>query len=399
MMIDQDAEYMLSRTASSLRLKHWGVMLASSIIVLIGTVQARGEDYRSRWVVVNELTNENWALTCSIFSLLISTAMIATDVFQSYVPNKKWVDGILTFICTVVCSANVSIVSDPSNGIAVDVNGSVFFGNLYYFTWASFLGSVMLAISFISSATMDIQDDSNHGNNVVTELFQSSPRLRSWFCLMVCSIVVMGASSSIYESQCLHPEENNHSQRPRVYCRRTILGISFGCISTALSLVIITLKISMRWLPFLFLIEFGGGILLFVMFGFGVAFITSDMGPGSPLGNLYYFSWLTFGLTFVIASSCYEDYHSSMNALYEDDEIEEEVLENNNNANAVEQTHRDPNNIMNDENAVKSPNFDIPNSSTLPNTVISNTPSSPDNDVLDTSFDDIPMESNYADEK
>ena len=47
-----------------------------------------------------------------------------------------------------------------------------------------------------------------------------------------------------------------------------------------------------------------------VMNGFGVAFLTSAQGPGSPIGNLYYFTWLSFLCNFMLVASVYEDYRS-----------------------------------------------------------------------------------------
>lgn len=45
-------------------------------------------------------------------------------------------------------------------------------------------------------------------------------------------------------------------------------------------------------------------------FAFGVSIVTSDEGPGGPLGNLYYFSWISFISSFLLGSSCYEDFQS-----------------------------------------------------------------------------------------
>lgn len=337
--------------------------------------------------------DENWALICAIISLNVAMAVLVLDFFEllSHSRDRKIVEGALTFIATAVCTANVSIVSDPSNGIAVDVNGSVFFGNLYYSTWASFFLAVVLSVSFISSVTKEGQgDDSGNGNNlnqnVLTELMESSPRLRSWFCLMVSSLVVMGASSSIYENQCIHSKENNHIQRPAVYCSRTVMGISFGCISSAISLVIIALKISLGFLSFLFHIEFGCGLVLFFMSAFAATFITSDLGPGAPMGNLYYFTWASFGISFIIASTCYEEYQSMISG-YDDDADMEEIFDDN--------AHHERNDV--DQNAKISSTYDLNNSMPHPNQDLLKIPSSPHNTSNVASFDDIPIEDNHCD--
>lgn len=38
-----------------------------------------------------------------------------------------------------------------------------------------------------------------------------------------------------------------------------------------------------------------------------MAYLTSEEGPGAPLGNLYYSSWIAFCLYFYVAASCLEE--------------------------------------------------------------------------------------------
>ena len=42
-------------------------------------------------------------------------------------------------------------------------------------------------------------------------------------------------------------------------------------------------------------------------------YVTRAEGPGSPLGNLYYFSWFSFMLCFGIGKCCYDDYVYALN--------------------------------------------------------------------------------------
>lgn len=56
-----------------------------------------------------------------------------------------------------------------------------------------------------------------------------------------------------------------------------------------------------------YLMEVGIVFWLFLLYLFEVAFITDNSGPGAPLGNLYYFSWISFLLTIAIANACHED--------------------------------------------------------------------------------------------
>ena len=284
--------------------------------------------------------------------------------------TPKIVCGFFTFISLALCTANVALMSDPANGLAVDINGSVYFGNLYYFSWASFFTSVWLTVTYISSTTtIFIENDRDNSRvNVVTELLRSSQRMKEWVFLMVCSLVVMGASSSIYENQCIKKTNLRSSN----FCGRTTLGIVLGCIATVTSLVVIICKISMNQTLFMFKIEAGCGALAFVLYGFGVAFITGSVGPGAPLGNLYYFTWISFGLCVYITSSCFEEYQAV-------NESQEE---------AVSHTV----NVENDDTQQK---YNTEVKDQIENEVFASV-----NDThASTSFDDVPMEENYVNDK
>ena len=50
---------------------------------------------------------------------------------------------------------------------------------------------------------------------------------------------------------------------------------------------------------------------MFICWIFGVAYLTSDQGPGAPLGNLYYFTWGSFLSAFMLLASCFEDYQAA----------------------------------------------------------------------------------------
>merc|ERR1712165_431957 len=43
----------------------------------------------------------------------------------------------------------------------------------------------------------------------------------------------------------------------------------------------------------------------------GVGLITDVEGPGAPLGNLYYFTWISFGLVLWILKNLWDDYNNA----------------------------------------------------------------------------------------
>jgi hypothetical protein len=79
-----------------------------------------------------------------------------------------------------------------------------------------------------------------------------------------------------------------------------------GAIGTAFALGVVAMKMLTSIAPFV--VEGSLALFLCILNGFGVAFLTSGQGPGSPIGNLYYFSWLSWFCSFMLLSSVYDDY-------------------------------------------------------------------------------------------
>ena len=120
---------------------------------------------------------------------------------------------------------------------------------------------------------------------------------------MAAAIVVMGSSTNIFKNDCVNAFVGDE------FCRRTKLGIGLGAVGAFFALVIVFMKIYTSKAPFL--LEAVLGAILVGSFAFGTAYITSEQGPGSPLGNLYYFTWGCFLSSFLLCSSLYDDYNAA----------------------------------------------------------------------------------------
>lgn len=79
------------------------------------------------------------------------------------------------------------------------------------------------------------------------------------------------------------------------YCPRTKFGVAVGALGVFTACVIVGCKLMLSSVSFSF--EFRVSLLTAIMNAFGVAFITSNAGPGSYIGNLYYFTWMSFLLS------------------------------------------------------------------------------------------------------
>ncbi len=202
-------------------------------------------------------------------------------------------EGIIILILLILSTALVAVVSGPERGLAVDKYGAVFIGNMYYGAWAGFANGVFLLSSFIESM---------YGINVGRTMKERSSSFTYWTALLVSSLIVMGSAADTYNRNCDVPADEK--QQP--YCSRSVLAVSIGTIGVILSLIVVSFKISAGAAPFL--MEVGMIIVLFLLYVFEIAYVTDIQGPGSPLGNLYYFSWISFFLTFMVGKACHEDY-------------------------------------------------------------------------------------------
>lgn len=207
------------------------------------------------------------------------------------------VEGIVCILLLAFWAATVAVVSDASNGLAVSTQGEIQNGNLYYFSWAGMVTAIMLSVSYLRGV---------FGVDVAGEMQNRSARLTTWSALLAASLIVMGACANILDQDC------NPQIQSDTYCKRTRYGIALGATATFFSLAVVALKIATTAAPFV--AEGFFALILTIMYTAGVAVITSAKGPGSAIGNLYYFSWIGFVCCFLLLASCIEDYKGGSKA-------------------------------------------------------------------------------------
>jgi hypothetical protein len=234
----------------------------------------------------------------------ILTAIIVIAHFNAvgtviFVGTK--VEGIVVFVLVICWSAIVAVNTDAGAGLGPAEDGvtSVQSANLYYFSWAGFVTSVVLLVSFLRDA---------FGVDVVGAIRGSAQRLQWWAALMASSIVVLGSAANALGSDCGSDSQGDFSNS---YCRKTKWAISAATIGMLLCMLIIYTKL-MKYTASepatSFMLELGSSFLLTVVNVFVVFFTTSADGPGKSTGNLYYFSWAMFLISVFLASQCYTEY-------------------------------------------------------------------------------------------
>jgi len=274
------------------RIKLWIACLLCIIVILISSIEDRGIDtFTSR-----QKQNKTSILVLSITSFVVALGVVLVHLhpFSASLLVGQKAEGIIILFLLAFCSAIVAASSSATNGTSTDSDGSVVFGNLYYFSWIGLMVDVVLMSSFLQNVyELDIS------NAMKTR----SHRLPMWSLFIMSSIVVIGSSSEVHQDKCT-------SDKKQPFCNRTTLCVIIATLNTLAGFVTVGLKVRSSGMPFL--TEAGACCVLFILNAFGVAYTTSSQGPGSALGNIYFFSWTCFVLAFLLTSSCYEDYQAAL---------------------------------------------------------------------------------------
>ena len=155
------------------------------------------------------------------------------------------------------------------------------------------------------------------GLDVSNELRSRGRRFRLWVVSIIVSVIVMGSSASSYDAKCQGEEGFNS---PKKYCRRAAFGVSAGCVGCVFSLAVVAIRLTCtktqengegRPNKNIFVAECISSVVLLCFYCFAVAYLTSEEGPGAPLGNIFYSTWGSFGVIFFIATSCFEEYQAA----------------------------------------------------------------------------------------
>jgi len=250
--------------SSPARFVHWASCFIFSIITMTSAILiSKGNSHLTNQTE----SSETWGIALPAVTLALSSIAVLMYLFpltRFWIENRK-IEGLLIITMSFVWAAAVAIISDPKDGLAVDSNGAVTNGNVYYFAWAGFVSSLTLLVSYLRSA---------FHVDVVGEIQSRSARLNLWSALLPTSIAVMASSANIFANQCTgpsHPASN-------MYCMRTLYGVTLGTCSSFIALLIVIIKMALSRVPFL--VEAVSSFLLVPYFVFGVAIITYQNGPG-----------------------------------------------------------------------------------------------------------------------
>jgi len=282
--------------AKNPRFTQWAANLIFSIITMVSALIIVGTN--------GHMSNqtgayEKFAVICPAVNLSLSALVVLLYLIppvRRFIEGSK-VEGLLIFLMVGWWTAGVAVITDPKRGVATDSNGNVSNGNVYYFGWAGFVSSITLFVSYMRTAyNVDIEG----------EIQSRSARLNLWSALIATSVVVMTSSAILYDTRCAVADADRDIYGG-TYCMRSLYGTCVGASALGLAILMVILKLCLSKMPLI--LETLAAYALAPAWITGVILITSNSGPGSGLGNLYYFTWLSFLISFMLAASVTDQRH------------------------------------------------------------------------------------------
>eukprot|EP00542_Grammatophora_oceanica_P021899 CAMPEP_0194029638 /NCGR_PEP_ID=MMETSP0009_2-20130614/3314_1 /TAXON_ID=210454 /ORGANISM="Grammatophora oceanica, Strain CCMP 410" /LENGTH=479 /DNA_ID=CAMNT_0038669365 /DNA_START=27 /DNA_END=1466 /DNA_ORIENTATION=+ len=242
------------------------------------------------------ITNQKWAVACSIVTFFISLIVVIMHMIPiaSIFIVATRVEGILAFAVTCLWATLVASVCDCGNGLAVDTEGAVIFGNLYFYSWGGFFSAIGILVNYLKMVYMVEASE---------QLNKRANRFDLWIACLVSHLVLMSAAANVYDYSC------DEARFGTKWCNRALLAIAMGCVGSALSIVIVGMKMATGTAPFG--LECLFCVFLFCTNCFSLGLVTCEDGPGTKVGNLFFFSWLSMIVPFLIMSACYEYWFES----------------------------------------------------------------------------------------
>lgn len=121
------------RNHRSPRLTHWTAFLIFSCITMGAAIEVR-RSYENQ-TGGDSTDNQMWAIIFSALTFILTFIVVAMHLsaITSVLIIGTKLEGVLCVMLFAFWVSVVSIVSDSRNALAVDENGRVSNGNLYYF--------------------------------------------------------------------------------------------------------------------------------------------------------------------------------------------------------------------------------------------------------------------------
>jgi hypothetical protein len=216
-------------------------------------------------------------------------------------------------------AAVMPAIMDPGNEIATTgSDGDIKNPNLYFFSWGSLLTSLFVLASFMRE---------KFANDKVKGFHQ----LSNWTILTVTSLVVMVAGARIFqETNC--DDSGVDGMKGTIICDRIKFSIGLGAASGFFCMLWMATG---AFVSIPAMVDATMSSLMLIAWTFGIAVITfgGESKAAAPyMGNLYFFTWGSFGLASrLVAADAFDVISSFMGTeeeavVTEDKKAEEAVV-------------------------------------------------------------------------
>lgn len=233
---------------------------------------------------------EKWVLSALSISLILSfVGVVAYCVpsIKSRFAGAKPEGGLSLFLLIFWCAALPTIMN-PTRLLAMAGTG-IINSNLYFFSWVS-----LICILFIFGDYMQETTKREFGKGV-------SPKNAKWAGLLAASVVVLASGSQTFsDAQCVNLSSSA--------CRRTAYAVCIGVLGMIFPVLALVLTHIGK---LILIVETSISLFLFILYIFGVGFITFGTGPATAVGNLYFSLWIGFSVSFFTVSDCFHEYLNS----------------------------------------------------------------------------------------
>mmetsp|Transcript_6910 Transcript_6910/g.10082 ORF Transcript_6910/g.10082 Transcript_6910/m.10082 type:complete len:473 (+) Transcript_6910:112-1530(+) len=272
------------------RFVYWFAFFVISVIVSGTAIETTDSVHPNQ----KSISNQKYAVACGVTSFilsLIAVMMHTSPITSIFFVNTKVEAGALALFSFLWCIL-VTIVTDAGNGLAVDREGAVVHGNLYYSSWVGLACIVHLCFKYAKEV---------HYVHINEELSLRSERVGYWIFYVLCSMVLLVSGANVYDYNCLEPIDRKDGGQ---FCTRTILVMSNAALGSASGIVMVGMKLATGMAPWC--VEMVISIILFILNSFALGLVTSEDGPGSKVGNIFYFCWICLVVSFLLLSVTYE---------------------------------------------------------------------------------------------
>jgi len=207
------------------------------------------------------------------------------------------VGGLLSVVCFGLWLADLVLTMHSEESWAVNRIGEIKMANLYYFSWASILTAGLQLMSFA---------------NAILGMSKKDTMSIVWIGICKVCFVIFGAGMHIWLNISDKCDINDLTSGAVTFCSRTVLALTVSLTGMLVGGIVVLIRFVQKLSNSCHCdrvqahIEIILSSFLLLLFAAAVALITGIGGPGQSVGDLYYSTWLAFGVSLGIFLHCYD---------------------------------------------------------------------------------------------